>query len=589
MIRVMTVCILVALITMTAAYAQVKVDSDYLKAQEFESKGKYEEARVLYERLYETTNTDQFYWRLLLLYDRMDDFKGMESLALKRLATHQNDLSTLRYLSEAYYGQGKRDVARQTILDMIGEAWTDIPRVRLAVGELINHNDYDIALSILTKAREKTNNETAFAGELARIYFIRFEFDHAIEEYLKTLDSVEITYINIKTALDRSIVENYNPKRLEQPLLDHIERNPTSIKAARLLSEYRYKFANYQGAYDALIKTAITTYNSQEIWNLGERLNREHHYEEAIMVYDNFHRHFPKEPKRIDALMKSAQISADRGDTESARRKYQTVADESQGKPEAALATLRMLKLSAESMTTEGYFTNLSEFAGTTEHRGAAFEAYLLLADARMRNGQRDEAFKALNDARVKARSKNEMYTIFSVTAKYRFWTGDFAGMSREIDACVTIQPGQDGINDLLDIKLLTMRSTTGADKAALSAFAAGEYALFRESTEEAVDSLTVAASGTSTVVSSAASRALAGFYSGRDDMKASYSWHLKAASAAADTTERVKSIIDAADILQAELGDDDGAKALYLNALTSYPGTVYDSVVRRKLRSLPQ
>ncbi|MFC1606791.1 hypothetical protein ACFL47_02380 [Candidatus Latescibacterota bacterium] len=587
--RALTVFFMTALITIGAVDAQVKVDPDYLKAQELEAKGKYDEARVLYERLYKTSGSDQFYWRLLLLYDRMDDFVGMEALALKRLIAHPNDLSTLRYLSEAYYGQGKREIARQTILNMIGEAWTDMSRVRLAAGELINHNDYDLALNILTKARELNQSDVAFSGELARIYFIRFEFDRAIEEYLKTLDSTDITYANIKTALDRSIVENYDPQRLEKPLQSYIEQNPASIKGARLLSGFRYKLGDYRGAYDALIKTAVATYSSGEIWSLAERLNRENHGDEAILVYDGFYHHFPKDTKRVKALMTSAQLSAEKGDIDAARRKYQTVADESQGKPEGALATLRMLKLSADSMTHEGYFNNLSEFAGTTEHRGAAYEAYLLLAGVCMKTGRRDEAFKALNNARVKARSKHDIFTIFSVSAKYRFWSGDFDAMLQEIDACVTILPGQGGINDLLGMKLLAMRSSTPADRIALSAYAAGEYALFRESIGEAVDSLSVAAADTSTVVSSTASKALAEFYRGRHDMKTSYSWYISAASAAADTTERVRSIIDAADILHVELGDDNGARTLYLDALTSYPGTVYDSVVRRKLRSLPQ
>ena len=100
---------------------------------------------------------------------------------------------------------------------------------------------------------------------------------------------------------------------------------------------------------------------------------------------------------------------------------------------------------------------------------------------------------------------------------------------------------------------------------------------------------MTVAARDTTTVVSSAASAVLAGLFCDKRDYTKAYSWYRMAVSAAQDTTERVKAMIDAADLLVAELNDTDNARSLYLEAITSYPGTVYDSVVRRKLRAVTE
>ena len=144
-------------------------------------------------------------------------------------------------------------------------------------------------------------------------------------------------------------------------------------------------------------------------------------------------------------------------------------------------------------------------------------------------------------------------------------------------------------INDLLALKVLKMRCSSGSDVYGLTTYAHGCYALYRGNIDVAVDSLTIAAQDTTTVISSAASVALAGLYRDKRDYTTAYSWYRLAVSAAQDTTERVKAMIDAADLLVAELNDTDNALSLYFEAITSYPGTVYDSVVRRKLRAVTE
>ena len=53
------------------------------------------------------------------------------------------------------------------------------------------------------------------------------------------------------------------------------------------------------------------------------------------------------------------------------------------------------------------------------------------------------------------------------------------------------------------------------------------------------------------------------------------------------DTTMRVGAMIDAADILNIGLGDAGAARDLYFDAMTKYPGTVHESLLKRKLRTV--
>jgi predicted negative regulator of RcsB-dependent stress response len=168
----------------------------------------------------------------------------------------------------------------------------------------------------------------------------------------------------------------------------------------------------------------------------------------------------------------------------------------------------------------------------------------------------------------------------------YYFYAVDIAGMKREIDHAVESAAGGDQANDLLAVKALAQRCSTPSDHAAFAAYAHGRYALFLEKTGEAADSLAVAAQDTTTVVSSAAMTLLAGMHRKNGDLKTAHDWLRRAASAAADTTAKVEALMEAGDILVA-MNDTDGARTVYMEALASYPGTVYDSIVRRKLRTV--
>ena len=587
MMRTLTAWCIFFAVTVFPAAAQAPVDGNYLKAQALEQMGKYREAREIYENLFQSTGNDLYYWRLMLVYEHLDDFKNMETLALSRLRSHPDEITTQRYIAEAYYGQGLPDKARQFVMQMIGDRWNDMARVSVAAGELVSHNDYDLAFRIYMTAREKNNNTSIFSHDLARIYLYRFEYVGAIGEYLKTLESVEITYVNIEAAINRALTENYEARTLEQPLERYLSGNPKSIKATRLLSLIHYKTGDYRAAYDVLAPVAAETGNADDVWNLADRLRKARHIPEAIMVYENYYRLFPKDPRRPEALLSSADLKKELGDRIGARAHYQTLADDYKGTMGAAIATIRMLELSEDIMTGEGYANALKEFASTTKYRSVAYEAYLELARAHLFAGDFTGAQQALLDARVKAREKDEIYAVASRSAMYYFYAGDITAMSREVDTSIQYGPAGDEIDDLLALKLLGMKCSTERERAIFTTFAHGRYSLFIGKIDEAVDSLAVAAQDSSSAVSTPASVSLAELYRNRGEFRKSCDWYLHAATAAQDTTERVKAMIDAADILCVSLNDAGNARSLYFEALTAYPGTVYDSVVRRKLRGI--
>ena len=126
--------------------------------------------------------------------------------------------------------------------------------------------------------------------------------------------------------------------------------------------------------------------------------------------------------------------------------------------------------------------------------------------------------------------------------------------MNRLFVSCHTVRI----LDDLLDIVLLSQQLQNERDHTAFDAFAAGQYALFRGETDAAVDSLSVAASDTSSVVSSYAASELGSLFNRGHEYRQAVSWYLRAAKAARDTTMRVGLMIDAAEVLHNGLGETD-------------------------------
>ena len=583
---VMLACFLWILLV-TLAFAQEPVDKRFLEAQQLEQQGKFGEARDIYDRLYTATKNDQYFWRLMLVYERMNDYKNMEKLALSRLAIRPGDITSMKYLAQAYYGLGDKQKGRKVIMDIIGDKWDDRGRVSYAAGELQGLNETDAAVKVYMTARKKLGNDDIFSVELARIYLQQFKYIPAVEEYLKTLDSIEITFANIERIIEEALSSEISPEDLAKPIGDYLQKKPDSIPAARLLSKLKYRTGDYRGAYEVLIGPAVATQNAQDVWNLAELLYDDGHLDEALHAYEEFYRLFPKIPARVQALMKSASIKAETGNREGARQDYLRVVNDNGGTEEAAVATLGILKLSRDEMSEEGFSGALEKFASTSTFSTVALDAYLLLAESYMAVGKPDEAQQALADARIKARGKKEAYRIAAQSALFHFFTGDNEQMAQEIQACASLDPQGQELNDLLVLKMLGMRCSTDEERAGYSTFAHGKYALFSRLYSEAADSLTAAANDTLSVVASAAAGALADMYRENGDMKNALTWYLQAVSSAKDTTERVGAMIEAGDFLAAGLNDTEGAKSLYLEAITSYPGTVYESIIRRKLRSV--
>ncbi|MFC1692692.1 tetratricopeptide repeat protein [Candidatus Latescibacterota bacterium] len=562
----------------------IKLHPDILKAQQLESQKRYEEAQKIYENLYESQKDDLSFWKLILMYEETHNYKAMERLTLDRLTYRTGDISSMRYLARAYYGQQDMENGRRTLMRIIGNNWKVTSRVSIVGNEFRNQNELDKALEVYLAAREHTGNTLLFARETANIYTIRKEHIKALEEYIKTIDLTKTNITVIKQMIQTAIEEGIKQEDIVRTFDKYLNQNPKSINAARILSRLKYGEKDYETAYRVLVNSAVAANSPQDVWSLAECFKKDGLINEALLAYEDYYRHFNEDPKRVNALLESASLKFELGDRKGAMQDYQRINRDYHGSPEAATASLMMIQISRDSMSFEGFTGSLSEFASTVPFGPVAHEAYMTLGKTFLHSGKVKDAKDAFGKARIKSRSKEEQYDVSVHEALLAFFTGDLEAMSNEIDACMRNYPDGESTKDILELKVLGMRCSSGSEIKGFNTYARGHYALYREDFGAAADSFMTAAQDTSSVVASYAARSLAELLTRQGDTLKAAEWYLYAATAAHDTTVHVGALMDAADIYAQKLNDMDRAGSLYYNALVSNPDNVYESELRRKL-----
>jgi len=563
-------------------------DPEFVKAQTLESQGKLDEARSIYESLYEARPSDLYFWKLVGIYERTGDYRAMERVALRKLKDYPDDMTTLNYLARACHGMGDDKRARKVLLDGIGEKWSDMDRVRIAANEAQGWSDIGFAIDIYQLARRKTGNPQTYALDLARLYTVQMNYVKALEEYLKIIEVSPPALANVDLMLKASFGSQADAKSMAGLFEDYLASHPKSVKAARLLFTLKQRLGDVDGAVRTLLDASVAAGNPEEVWGLAERMSAEGRLSEALEAYDRIAAKFPSETKRAAALLKSAAIRMSLGDRAAAERDYRTLIDEYAGKPEAQLAALRLMEIAGEDAGLD-VTGKLRAFAESASDRGVAYEAWLLLADRCLRAGKTGEAADAVAKARLKARSAGEIYDTAWRAAMIRFYSGEFEEMVKDIETCVANAPEGEESNDLLSLRLLSLRASAGNGAGRLATYARGRFALYRGLEREGVDSLMVAASDTASSVAPEAARVLGAWWREKGENRKALEWYTRAIAAASDTTLHVAVMMDAAELYLNRFGDRESAKRLYVEALTAFPGSVFDAELRSRLRGVAE
>ena len=578
---------LAAFVSSTDATADAK--ASYEKAQLLESQGKIQEAMKILSDLYKNEGGDIYFWKLANLYEQEHDYENLGELMRSKLETDPVDEEAQRFLARAYYGSGKIEEGRRVLMDIYRHNRDNVFVVKLVGNEFFFQGDYESALEVYEDAGENVKLPAAFALEKARIYEFLENYPRALEEYLRSSMDVTTIYQTVRKVLENARAAGVPADELKRPLIEYLRSNPQNLAAARIVADMLYTEGNHDEAYHVLVRAAEKSGNPSDIWEFAEKAHVGGFDKLALEAYGTYYRLFPNAPQRVEALLKSAALKVALGMKVGAREDYTLIMNDYPGSIHAARAALHLLELSGDSVSFENHTAVIERYASTIQYREVAYESYLLLGSLYLGRGRGDEALKALSSAKIKARTNGELYEVCVRSARAHFFLKNYQAMNADIESCVGSGSDGEDINELLALKVLGMRCESPRSLKGFEALSDGHYALSRGDTTAAIEHFTRAASDSGSVTAPRAAQALAELLKSRGEFSEVVKWCLYAARATSDTTEAVGAVIQAADTAFQELRRPQEAKALYLEALTRYPGNVYESELRRKLRVLAE
>ena len=233
-------------------FISISQNNDVQKAQSLFSKGDYEKAVQIYEKL-PSNKLPRFYSSYLYSLNALSKYKEAKKVAQKM---YLRDKNNLRYLSDVIIFERKnndKSEASKNLNILIKELKTK-PNQALTISNNFNRNEmYDFAIKVLD-ATENDNNRTNYLIQKAENYSSLQDYDKMITCLLDLLEYNASRELYVRNKFQKTIYnfgiknETFN-KSLKKFLISYSNKNSKNPIYSDLLVWYFIQNKNYEMAY----------------------------------------------------------------------------------------------------------------------------------------------------------------------------------------------------------------------------------------------------------------------------------------------------------------------------------------------------
>ena len=233
-------------------FISISQNNDVQKAQSLFSKGDYEKAVQIYEKL-PSNKLPRFYSSYLYSLNALSKYKEAKKVAQKM---YLRDKNNLRYLSDVIIFERKSDDKSQASknLNILIKELKTKPSQALTISNNFNRNEmYDFAIKVLD-ATENDNNRTNYLIQKAENYSSLQDYDKMITCLLDLLEYNASRELYVRNKFQKTIYnfgiknENFN-KSLKKLLISYSNKNSKNPIYSDLLVWYFIQNKNYEMAY----------------------------------------------------------------------------------------------------------------------------------------------------------------------------------------------------------------------------------------------------------------------------------------------------------------------------------------------------
>ena len=233
-------------------FISISQNNDVQKAQSLFSKGDYDKAVQIYEKL-PSNKLPRFYSSYLYSLNALSKYKEARKVAQKM---YLRDKNNLRYLSDVIIFERKNDDKSQASknLNILIKELKTKPSQALTISNNFNRNEmYDFAIKVLD-ATENENNRSNYLIQRAENYSSLQDYEKMITCLLNLLEYNASRELYVRNKFQKTIYnfgiknENFN-ESLKKLLISYSNKNSKNPIYSDLLVWYFIQNKNYEMAY----------------------------------------------------------------------------------------------------------------------------------------------------------------------------------------------------------------------------------------------------------------------------------------------------------------------------------------------------
>lgn len=269
------------------AEAQRGTSDEQLAAYYFES-GDFDKAKLYYEQLYKANPGSANYSALLESLTELGEYKDAEKLIKQHMKRFKSNVYYID-LGNLYEISGDEKAARKAYDEAIDQLPKSQGMIIRTANEFIRKNKLEYALRTYQEGKKLLENRYPFSYEIAGLYGTMGDKERMISEYLDLISYNNAYLQTVQNAINRSIDmddDSEDTEFLRKELLRRVQKNPEETTYAEMLTWMFLQRRDFNAAF-VQIKALDKRQNEdgQRILNLATLCMNNKAYDVASKCY----------------------------------------------------------------------------------------------------------------------------------------------------------------------------------------------------------------------------------------------------------------------------------------------------------------
>lgn len=257
-------------------------------AQQYYRDGEFEKAAVIYKKLYDAQNRNDYYFdKYIECLIAVEDYSQAESALQGELKKNPKNIRMYVLYGNLYERQFKEEAAQEQFQKAIKKMPSDQYEVTRLASTFSKLTKYDLAIQTYEKGGELIKDKQVFAFNLAELYRRKGEINKMIENYISTLGAYPERLNTIQRQLQRYLGSEEDYFELQTQLYDKIQDKPDATQFMELLQWNFVQKKDYKNAFrqaKALDKRKAE--NGARVFQLANTAFLDKDYDAAIKAFD---------------------------------------------------------------------------------------------------------------------------------------------------------------------------------------------------------------------------------------------------------------------------------------------------------------